>query len=343
MTERSVNEITSDTEDVSYEIKRARIGTSSPVDDNAANRSMDSAKASVYSNGNSADTESTCCESNNLSSDECKAECNGGSNGLCSPPLPPPTLPIVNPVVWVHEQIENGINPMSVLINILPPNVALPEGLSDLTLWRIVIEILSDMPKRTKLPHINTLHDVISLLKSCRNIVVVSGAGISVSCGIPDFRSKDGVYARLAVDYPDLPNPQAMFDIQYFSLNPKPFFKFASEIWPGQFSPSPSHHFIKQMEDRQCLLRNYTQNIDTLEKVCGIRNVIQCHGSFSTATCRMCGHKVDSDTIKEDIMKQVIPVCKRYVINLLIVELVISHLSVEWKSAPIGLGLLEIN
>ena len=59
MTERSVNEITSDTEDVSYEIKRARIGTSSPVDDNPANRSMDSAKASVYSNGNSADTEST--------------------------------------------------------------------------------------------------------------------------------------------------------------------------------------------------------------------------------------------------------------------------------------------
>ena len=312
MTERSVNEIASDTEDVSYEIKRARIGTSSPVDDKPENLSMDSAKVSVYSNGNSADTESTCCESNNVSSDECKGDCNGTSNGLGSPPPPPPpALPIVNPVVWVHEQIENGINPMSVLINILPPNVALPEGLSDLTLWRIVIEILSDMPKRTKLPHINTLHDVISLLKSCRNIVVVSGAGISVSCGIPDFRSKDGVYARLAVDYPDLPNPQAMFDIQYFALNPKPFFKFASEIWPGQFSPSPSHQFIKQMEDRQCLLRNYTQNIDTLEKVCGIRNVIQCHGSFSTATCRMCGHKVDSDSIKEEIMKQIIPVCKR--------------------------------
>ena len=310
MTERRINEVGSDPEDVSYEIKRARIGTSSPVDDTPDNKSSNSTK--VYSNGNSADTQST-CKSNNVSGDECKTECNGGSNGLGSPPRSAPTLPIVNPVVWVHEQIENGISPMSVLVNILPPNVALPEGLSDLTLWRIVIEILSDMPKRTKLPHINTLHDVISLFKSCRNIVVVSGAGISVSCGIPDFRSKDGVYARLAVDYPDLPNPQAMFDIQYFSLNPKPFFKFASEIWPGQFSPSPSHQFIKQMEDRQCLLRNYTQNIDTLEKVCGIRNVIQCHGSFSTATCRLCGNKVDSDFIKEDIMKHVIPVCKRFV------------------------------
>ena len=50
---------------------------------------------------------------------------------------------------------------------------------------------------------------------------------VSVSCGIPDFRSRDGVYARLAVDFPDLPDPQAIFDINYFRRNPKPFFKFA--------------------------------------------------------------------------------------------------------------------
>lgn len=50
---------------------------------------------------------------------------------------------------------------------------------------------------------------------------------VSVSCGIPDFRSKDGIYARLAVDFPDLPDPQAMFDIEYFKRDPRPFFKFA--------------------------------------------------------------------------------------------------------------------
>ena len=50
---------------------------------------------------------------------------------------------------------------------------------------------------------------------------------MSVSCGIPDFRSKDGIYSRLAVEYPDLPDPQAMFDIHYFRKNQKPFFKFA--------------------------------------------------------------------------------------------------------------------
>lgn len=59
----------------------------------------------------------------------------------------------------------------------------------------------------------------------CKNIFQVS-----VSCGIPDFRSRDGIYARLAVDFPDLPDPQAMFDIEYFRKDPRPFFKFA-KVW----------------------------------------------------------------------------------------------------------------
>ena len=57
------------------------------------------------------------------------------------------------------------------------------------------------------------------------NILIV--LQVSVSCGIPDFRSRDGVYAKLSVEYPDLPDPQAMFDISYFYKNPRPFFKFA--------------------------------------------------------------------------------------------------------------------
>ena len=115
-----------------------------------------------------------------------------------------------------------------------------------------------------------------------KNIVILCGAGISTNAGIPDFRSRDGVYARLAVDFPDLPDPQAMFDIEYFKKDPRPFFKFAREIYPGQFQPSPCHKFIRCVESNGKLLRNFTQNIDTLEQVAGIQNVIQCHGSFAT-------------------------------------------------------------
>ena len=52
---------------------------------------------------------------------------------------------------------------------------------------------------------VNYLCDVTTMTHCA---LVLTGAGVSVSCGIPDFRSKDGVYARLAVDFPDLPDPQ---------------------------------------------------------------------------------------------------------------------------------------
>lgn len=71
---------------------------------------------------------------------------------------------------------------------------------------------------------------------------------------------------------------QAMFDINYFSQDPRPFYKFAREIYPGQFKPSPCHRFIKMLDKQKKLLRNYSQNIDTLEQVAGIENVIECHG-----------------------------------------------------------------
>lgn len=93
--------------------------------------------------------------------------------------------------------------------------------------------MLSEPPRRKKLPNVNTLEDVVNLIRTCKNIVVLTGAGVSVSSGIPDFRSRNGIYSRLAVDFPDLPDPQAMFDIQYFNRDPRPFFKFAREIYPG--------------------------------------------------------------------------------------------------------------
>ena len=50
------------------------------------------------------------------------------------------------------------------------------------------------------------------------------------------------------------------------------------EIYPGQFQPSVSHRFIQLLEQHGKLLRNFTQNIDTLEQVAGIEKVVQCHG-----------------------------------------------------------------
>lgn len=67
--------------------------------------------------------------------------------------------------------------------------------------------------------------------------------------------------------------------------------------------------FIKLLEKHGKLLRNYTQNIDTLERCANIERVIECHGSFSTATCTKCGHKVTADAIRDTVLSQQIPIC----------------------------------
>lgn len=205
--------------------------------------------------------------------------------------------------------MQTGANPREVLQELVPIGTHIPDHLDDIMLWKIVVNMLSEPPCRKKLSQVNTLEDVVQLLRTSKRIIVLTGAGVSVSCGIPDFRSRDGVYARLAKDFPDLPDPQAMFDIHYFRKDPRPFFKFAREIYPGQFKPSPSHRFIKLLEAHNKLLRNYSQNIDTLEQIAGIEGVIQCHGSFATATCTRCGHKVDASAIKDDVFQQTIPAC----------------------------------
>ncbi|XP_074647341.1 NAD-dependent protein deacetylase sirtuin-1-like [Tubulanus polymorphus] len=218
--------------------------------------------------------------------------------------------PVAGPISWVQRQMIIGSNPRDVLKGLLP-EISIPDDTEDLMLWKLVVNILSEPAKRKKLPHINTIDNVVDLMRKCKKIMVLTGAGVSVSCGIPDFRSKDGIYARIAVDYPDLKEPQDMFDIHLFLKDPRPFFKFAKEIYPGQFHPSRCHRFIRKIEEQNKLLRNYTQNIDTLEQTAGIQNVIQCHGSFVTATCVTCKYKCNAEDIRADIMNQVIPRCPK--------------------------------
>src|SRR5712671_2993958 len=64
------------------------------------------------------------------------------------------------------------------------------------------------------------------------------------------------------------------------------------------------------MYDSPHFAKNYTQNIDTLETVVGVRNVLQCHGSFATASCLECRIRVPGRVIEEEIMRGEVPLCK---------------------------------
>ena len=102
-----------------------------------------------------------------------------------------------------------------------------------------------------------------------KNIAFATGAGISVSAGIPDFRSpKIGLYANLQ-EY-DLPRPEAIFDIKFFKEKPEPFYRLANGFLDmDKYDATLTHHFCKMLYDKGIVKYYLTQNIDNLETKTG--------------------------------------------------------------------------
>ncbi|KDR85425.1 hypothetical protein GALMADRAFT_108520 [Galerina marginata CBS 339.88] len=165
-------------------------------------------------------------------------------------------------------------------------------------------------------PHIRrTLSDISLAVAKGKKIVVVTGAGISCSCGIPDFRSSDGLYALVKEQYPDVVlKGRDLFDASLFrdATSTAVFYTFISQLKRSIDSaePTPTHHFIKTLDTKKKLLRSYTQNIDGLEARVGllgsscqeaksngkgttkirtkdVRNV-QLHGDIHRVRCMAC-------------------------------------------------------
>ncbi len=156
-----------------------------------------------------------------------------------------------------------------------------------------------------------TLDVFLNSLESSKNVIVIAGAGLSVSCGIPDFRSAGGIYDIARTSDLGLDSPEDLFHLDSFRDNPRPFFKlFSHLLYPGTHEPSRGHHFLRELEHRKKLLRVYTQNIDGLEAQAGVKAVVNCHGSFLSATCLRCRKKYNWSDIEGDVAKQEVPLCR---------------------------------
>jgi NAD+-dependent protein deacetylase sirtuin 2 len=154
---------------------------------------------------------------------------------------------------------------------------------------------------------------IAELIKSgmCENIVWLSGAGISCSAGIPDFRTPGtGLYSNLQ-KY-NLPEPEAMFDLDFFRSNPEPFYDLARVLYPGYYSPTLTHFFILLLHRKKKLLRTYTQNIDMLERVAGIpsHKIVEAHGTWSQASCIDCWEPEDGNWVRTRIKKKLSCNCR---------------------------------
>lgn len=154
---------------------------------------------------------------------------------------------------------------------------------------------------------------MLSLRKPCliKQPFTQTGAGISTSAGIPDFRSPDtGLYANLA--RLNLPHAEAVFEIDYFRQNPLPFYTLAQELYPGRYRPTITHSFIKLLHNKGLLLKAFTQNIDCLERQAGVPDelIIEAHGSFARQSCIECRRPYPHDLMLDAIHNKTVPRCQ---------------------------------
>ncbi|KAG2155621.1 DHS-like NAD/FAD-binding domain-containing protein [Suillus clintonianus] len=141
------------------------------------------------------------------------------------------------------------------------------------------------------------LSDISLAVAKSKKIVVVTGAGISCSCGIPDFRSSDGLYSLVKERYPDIVlKGRDLFDASLFrdSASTSVFYTFISQLKRSidDATPAPTHRFIQTLDAKHKLVRSYTQNIDGLEERVGLR------GS-SSQQARTSGKKKSKLKVKE--------------------------------------------
>ena len=147
--------------------------------------------------------------------------------------------------------------------------------------WERLVACCRPLPFRSRPLSLSSteghLTDVGLLLRDAKpeSVVVMLGAGVSVSAGIPDFRTPGtGLYDNLQ-EY-GLPYAEAIFDLDFYRTNPRPFQRLCRELWPGRYAPTKTHRFIKILDDKGLLKRCFTQNIGNIITQ-NIGNIKQAH------------------------------------------------------------------
>jgi len=122
------------------------------------------------------------------------------------------------------------------------------------------------------------------LIRESSCTVALTGAGISVPSGIPDFRTPgEGLWEKV--------DPMEVAHIDAFHRNPARFWGFYRPRLAGLggIEPNPAHEALAELERRGLLEAVITQNIDTLHVKAGSERVVEVHGSIRTASCQTCG------------------------------------------------------
>ena len=134
------------------------------------------------------------------------------------------------------------------------------------------------------------------LLREADRAVVLTGAGVSVPSGIPDFRSpRTGLWENV--------DPMEVAHIDAWRRDPDRFWRFYGDRFASLVDkrPNGAHLALAELERRGLIKAVITQNIDRLHRVAGTQRLIEVHGSIEWSVCLDCGGKVALDRVVEQL------------------------------------------
>jgi NAD-dependent deacetylase len=142
------------------------------------------------------------------------------------------------------------------------------------------------------------------LLGQSRRAVALTGAGVSVPSGIPDFRTPEtGLWAKV--------DPMEVAHIDVFEREPERFWSYYRPRFQalGGKEPNRAHESLAELERRGLIEGVITQNIDRLHRAAGSENVIEVHGSIETSSCTSCGASFGLDEAESLFDERGVAVC----------------------------------
>jgi NAD-dependent deacetylase len=141
------------------------------------------------------------------------------------------------------------------------------------------------------------------LIRDCQPCVALTGAGVSTESGIPDFRSRTGIWARY--------DPMEYASIDAFHRDPAKVWDFYARRLEvlKEAEPNAAHLALAELERRGLLRAVVTQNIDRLHERAGSRRVVEVHGSVRTASCPRCGERIGLEDVARLLEREPAPPC----------------------------------
>jgi NAD-dependent deacetylase len=135
--------------------------------------------------------------------------------------------------------------------------------------------------------------ELAELVRGAGSVIALTGAGISVPSGIPDFRTpRTGLWEGV--------DPMRVAHIDAFRSDPVRFWSFYGERFAtlGSKQPNGAHRALVALEERGMLDCVVTQNIDLLHRKAGTEKLVEVHGSIATCSCPECGGRVELEEVR---------------------------------------------